>query len=177
MSLFDRLRHPALAELIRDQRLKEMVTRREFRITAEYFQREFLSGAGDDELQGLKLRFRDGYGEIGGEVKKRLLPFAIPFTVRFGIDKVALTSWEKSIYLRIEQVKPLDLDWVTGRVVARVPFLAYQDGVMVCDLARVPRLAEFFGYRLKGMRLADFLTLKELTLREGELVGRLGFCL
>lgn len=177
MSIFDKLRHPALTELIRDQRLREVVLKREFRITEGYCQRELIGRNDDDELQGVVLRFCDGYGEIAGEVKKRLLPFAVPFSVRFSIEKVALTAWEKSLYLKVDQVRPLDLDWVTARVVARVPFLSFREGTIICDLAKVPRLADFFEYRLKGMRLADLLTVKELVLREGELVGRLGFCL
>ena len=118
-----------------------------------------------------------GYGEIAGEVKKRLLPFAIPFTARFTVQKVAFTTWEKQVYLQVEQIKPLDLEWVTARLVGKIPFLSCREGVITCDLARVPRLAEFFSYRLKGMLLADMLTVKELSLREGELVGRLGVCL
>jgi len=181
MGIFDRLnntlKNPAFRELMRDQQLKEVVTRREFRVTEEYFQREFVSRAVDEELRGLSLRFRDGYGEIAGEVKKRLLPFAIPFTARFTVQKVAFTSWEKQVYLQVEQVKPLDLDWVTARLVGNIPFLSCRDGVVACDLTRVPRLAEFFGYQFKGMKVADLLTVKELSLREGELVGRLGVCL
>ncbi|MBT0652162.1 hypothetical protein [Geomobilimonas luticola] len=181
MGIFDRLnntlKNPAFKELLKDQRLKEVVTRREFRVTEEYFQREFLDLAMDEELRGLSLRFFDGYGEIAGEVKKRLLPFAIPFTARFTVQKVAFTTWEKQVYLQVEQIKPLDLEWVTARLVGKIPFLSCRDGVIACDLARVPRLAEFFSYSLKGMRLADMLTVKELSLREGELVGRLGVCL
>ncbi|KAF0221399.1 MAG: hypothetical protein FD174_537 [Geobacteraceae bacterium] len=173
----DRLKNPALIELIKDQRLKEVVTRREFRVTEEYFHREFIAKALDEEMQELSLRFFDGYGEITGKVKKRPIPFTIPFSVRFAVEAVDFTPKGKVLHLKVEEVKPLDLDWVTGKVVERIPFLSYREGVITCDLTKVPRLADLFAYQIKGVRLCDFLTVKELLLKEGEVIGRLGFIL
>jgi hypothetical protein len=61
--------------------------------------------------------------------------------------------------------------------VERVPFLAYRDGLLVCDLERVPRLDALLAHRIGAARVADFLTLRELSLRQGEIVGRLGVVL
>ncbi len=177
MSIFDAFRNPAFRELLKDQRLKELLTRREFRISEEYIHREFISRAGDDEVRALTLRFRDGFGELTGEVKKRLLPFAVPFAARFAIHGVEFNALGKRVYLRVDEVKPLDLDWVTRRVVERVPFLAYRDGLLVCDLERVPRLDALLAHRVGPARVADYLTLRELTLRDGEIVGRVGVVL
>lgn len=176
MGIFDRLQNPALLGLIRDQRLREVLARREFRISEEYVHREFISRSEDEELRGLSLKFYDGHGEVRGEMKKRLLP-AIPFSARFSVQGVEFNSMGKRIILSIEQVKPLDLEWVTKRIVEKVPFLAYHHGLLTCDLTRVPRLDAMLAYQVGGVRVADFVTLRELFLREGELVGRVGFCL
>lgn len=177
MSIFDKLKNPALVELLKDQRLREIVTRREFRVSEEYLHREFISRAGDDEVRNLALRFHDGFGELSGEVKKRLLPVAIPFSARFIIAGVEFNALGKRVHLRVDEVKPMDVDWVTKRVVERVPFLAYHDGLMSCDLEQVPRLDAILASRVGGKRVADFLTLKELVIRPGEMVGRLGVIL
>ncbi len=177
MSIFDKLKNPALLELLKDQRLREVVIRREFRVSEEYIHREFISRAGDDEVRNLSLRFHDGFGELSGEVKKRLLPVAIPFSARFAITGVEFNSLGKRVHLRVEEVKPMDVDWVTKRVVERVPFLAFRDGLMSCDLEQVPRLDAILASRVGGVRVADFLTLKELVIRPGEMVGRLGVIL
>lgn len=177
MSIFDTFRNPAIRDLLKDQRLKELLTRREFRISEEYIHREFISQAGDDEVRGLALRFRNGFGELSGEVKKRLLPFAVPFSARFAIHGVEFNAMGKRVYLRVEEVKPLDLDWVTRRVLERVPFLDYRDGLLVCDLERVPRLDTLLAHRIGTARVADFVTLRDLSLRNGEIVGRLGVVL
>ena len=177
MGIFDTFRNPAFQELFRDQRLRELLVRREFRISEEYVHREFISRAGDDEVRNLSLRFRDGFGELSGEVKKRLLPFAVPFAARFAIHGVEFGALGKRVYLRLEEVRPLDLDWVTRRVVDKVPFLDFRDGLVVCDLTRVPRLDAILSWRLGRGRLTDFLTLRELAFREGEIVGRLGVVL
>jgi hypothetical protein len=174
---FDKLRNPALLDLLRDQRLKELITRREFRVTEEYFHREFVSKTEDDEIRKLSLKFRDGYGELAGEVKKRFIPFAVPFSARFAMHGVDFSPQAKKIHLRVEEVKPFDFDWVTRRVVGKIPFLAYGEGVVSCDLTRVPRLAEFFASQVKGVRLCDFLTVRDVAFREGEIVGRLGVSL
>ena len=56
-----------------------------------------------------------------------------------------------------------------------------QDGRVILlisrDLTRVPRLAELFAYRVKGINPWDFIALKELSLNEGEIVGRVGVVL
>lgn len=177
MSIFDMLQNPALIELMKDQRLRDLVTRREFRISEEYLHREFISGAMDDEVQELSLRFYDGYGEIAAKVKKRLIPCAIPFSARFSVRSVVFGSYEKKVHLAVEEVKPLDFDWVTKRVVERVPFLSFEEGRVVCDLEKVPRLADLLAKRVKGVKVSDFVTLKELSFRQGEVFGRVGVVL
>jgi hypothetical protein len=171
------LKNPALLELIKDQRLKEIVARREIRVTEEYFHREFVSRALDEEIHELAMKFLHDYGEINGKVKNKLLPFSVPFSARFTVHRVLFSPQEKKIELAVEQVKPFDLEWVTRRVVEKIPFLSYADGIITCDLVKVPRLAEFFDYHLKGFRVCDLLIIKELLFREGEMVGRLGVVL
>lgn len=175
--MFHKLLSPALLDLLRDQRLKDVLTRREFRITEEYLHREVVSRAGDRELQGLSLKLCDGYGEISGRVKKRLLPFPIPFSARFTVHAFDFGRAEKTLCLKMERVRPLDLEWVTGKVVDSIPFLSYQEGVVVCDLEKVPRLCELLSCRVKGVRPFDHVVLKDILVKEGEVVGRLGFSL
>lgn len=175
-NLLNKLKHPALAGLIQDQHLKELLIHREFRLSEEYLHREFISQAADDEIHSPELRFFDGFGEIRCQVKKRLLP-AISFSARFTVQGVEFSSMGKRVHLRVEQVKPFDFDWVTRRFVEKVPFLSFSDGLLTCDLTRVPRLANLFSYQIKGFRVADLITLKELTLQDGEIVGRLGMVL
>lgn len=176
MGIFSKLRSPAVAGLLKDQHLLEMAIRREFRCSEEYVRREVVPRLADEDIHGLDIAFRDGFGELTGQVKKRFLP-AIPFSARFIVDRVACTPWEKRVYLRLEEVQPLDLDWLTRRMVERLPFLDYDGGIVVCDLMRIPRLAELFAYRVKGVRVCDFLTIKGLDVRPGEIVGRLGVVL
>ena len=177
MSIFDRFKNPALLELVKDQRLKELITRREFRVTEEYLHREFLSKAMDDELTELALKLGAGFAELTGRVKKRLVPFAIPFSARFSLHSIDFTRQGKVVHLRLEELKPLDLDWLTRKLVQNIPFASYGDGLVTLDLTRVPRLAEFYGYQVKGVRPSDFVVIKELLFCEGELVGRVGLIL
>jgi hypothetical protein len=177
MNILELLQNPALKEFMKDQRLRELITRREFRISEEYLYREFVSGAGDEELQELSLTLHDGYGEISGTVKKRLIPMAIPFTARFSVRSVVFSALEKKVHLAMDEVKPLDLDWVTRRVVERVPFLSWEGGRVICDLEKVPRLGELLSRRIGSLRASDFVTLKELSFRPGEIVGRVGVVL
>lgn len=173
----DKLKNPALLDLLRDQRLKELLFRREFRMTEAYFYREFVRHAEDDEIRKLSLKFRDGYGELAGYVKKRLIPVAIPFSARFALHGVDFSPQAKKIHLRVEEVKPFNLDWVTRRIVEKIPFLAYGEGIVSCDLTRVPRLADFFASQVKGVRPCDFLAVRDIAFREGEIVGRVGISL
>jgi len=177
MSIFDRFKNPALLELVKDQRLKDLITRREFRVTEEYLHREFLSKAVDDELTELTLKLGAGFAELTGRVKKRLVPFAIPFSARFSLHSIDFTRRGKVVHLRLEELKPLDLDWLTRKLVQNIPFVSYGDGLVTLDLSRVPRLAEFYGYQVKGVRPSDFVVLKELLFCEGELIGRVGLIL
>jgi len=178
MSLFDAFQQkmPQVATLLADPRLRELLTRRELRVTDDYLNREIMQQAGDDELHGLSLRFLEGYGELSGTVRKRLLP-AIPFSARFNVHGVEFGPMGKRLHLSLDEVRPIDLNWLTRRLVERVPFLAYRDGLMICDLLQMPTLGPWLDYRFKGKRLADFVTVKELVIREGELVARLGICL
>jgi hypothetical protein len=179
MSIFDRIKNPSLAELVKDQNVKELLLKREFRITQSYLQREFVSQALDDELVELSLGIFDGYGDIAGKVKKRLVPFAIPFSATFTLQGMEFSSTRKIVMLKLEKVGPVDVAWLTRKFVERVPFLSCTGDLIVCDLTKVPRLAELFAYRVKGLGLNpwDLVTLKELSLKEGEIVGRVGVVL
>ncbi len=177
MSILNMLKSPALLDLIKDQRLKEIVTRREVRVSEDYFHRELTNKAIDEDIQELSMKFFDGYGEISGKVKKKLLPFSIPFSARFTVERIFFTPKDKMIFLKVEEVKPVDVEFVTKRIVAKLSFLSYSEGIIACDLARVPELNKFFAYNVHGIKVCDFLTVKELLFKEGEMIGRLGICL
>jgi len=172
-----RLKNPALTELVKEQSLKDLLIRREFRLPEPYLQREFLSKALDDELLELSLTLFDGYGQISGKVKKRLIPFPISFSARFSIQGMEFSSARKVVFLKLDQVSPIDLDWLTKKVVQRIPYIEYVGDMIACDLAQVPSLARLFDRRVKGISPWDFITLKELSLKDGEIVGRVGIVL
>lgn len=183
MSIFDKLKYleklkdPALLELARDPRLKELVTRREFRVSQEELHRELASRAADEELQELGLTVGDGYLDISGRVKKRLIPFAIPFSARFSVHSLDFSPQSKAVHLRLDELKPLDLDRLTRKLTEKVPFLSFADGLVTIHLAKVPRLAALFDCQVGGFRPFDHLVLKELSFRDGEVVGRVGVML
>ncbi|WP_224983553.1 hypothetical protein [Geomonas agri] len=173
----DRLNDPAFMGLVQEQSLKDLLLRREFRITQEYLQREFLDKAVDDELVEFKLAIENGYCELSGRLKKRLVPFAIPFSASFTIEGIEFSATRKCVFLKHGPVTPLDLDWLTRKVVQRIPSLSMMGDLLVCDLNQVPRLAELFAHRVKGISIWDYITLKELWLKRGELGGRVGVVL
>ncbi|HJV64827.1 MAG TPA: hypothetical protein VJ550_03740 [Geomonas sp.] len=177
MGILDRIKNPSLAELVKEQNLKELLLKREFRITQGYLQREFLSQALDDELVELSIGLFEGYGDIAGKIKKRLVPFPLPFSATFTLQGMEFSSARKTVLLKLEKVGPVDVDWLTRKFVERVPFLSCTGDLIVCDLTKVPRLAELFAYRVKGLNPWDLVTLKELKLKEGEIVGRVGVVL
>jgi len=173
----DKLNDPAFMELVQEQSLKDLLVRREFRIPQAYLQREFLNKAVDDEIQEFTISLFDGYGEISGKMKKRLLPFAIPFSATFTIQGMEFSTARKCVLLKLDQVSPIDLDWLNRKVVERIPFLSCMGDLIVCDLTRVPRLAELFAHRVKGISIWDHIVLKELWLKQGEIVGKVGVLL
>jgi len=172
-----RINDPAFLDLVKEQNLKDLLIRREFRVTESYLQREILDKAIDDEILELNIALFDGYGEISGKMKKRLLPFAIPFSATFTIQGMEFSAARKCVFLKLAQVAPIDLDWLTRKVVERIPFLSCMGDLISCDLTRVPRLAELFAYRVKGISIWDFVTLKELGFKRGEIAGRVGVVL
>jgi hypothetical protein len=174
----ERIKNPALAELVKDQNLKDLLVKREFRITQGYLQREIFSRAVDEELPEFSVKLGEGYGQVSGKVKKRLLPFTIPFSATFTIQGVEFSATRKLVLLKLEQVAPVDFDWLTRKFVERIPCLSMMGGdVIACDLAKVPRLAELFSYRITGLNPWDFIVLKELAFREGEVAGKVGVVL
>ena len=184
MSLFEkltdrineRIKDPALVELVKEQSLRDLLTKRAFRISQGYLQREFLNRAIDEEIVEFSIALFDGYGELSGKMKKRLLP-AIPFSATFTIHGMEFSAARKCVQLKLEKVGPVDIDWLTRKVVQRIPFLDYSGDLITCDLTRVPRLRELFAYRIKGLDIWNLITLKELSLRDGEIVGRVGVVL
>jgi hypothetical protein len=170
----DKMKNRSLAELVKEQSLKDLIIKREFRISQRYLQREILDPARDEEIQELAIHLGDSFGEIRGKIKKRFVPFAIPFSVTFSISSVEFSTTRKQVLLKLEQVTPLDLAWVTKKFVEKIPFLSFSGDLVACDLMKVPRLAELFAYRVKGVDPWDHITLKGLELSEGEIVGRVG---
>lgn len=172
----ERIKNPALAELVKEQSLKDLLIRREFRLSESYLQREFVAPVLDDEMPELSIALFNGYGEIAGKMKKRLLP-TLSFSATFTIQGMEFSSARKCVLLRLEKVGPIDIDWLTRKFVQRIPFLSCTGNMITCDLTRVPKLAELFAYRVKGISAWDFITLKELNLKDGEIVGRVGVVL
>lgn len=178
MSIFDTLKSAALLELVQDPRLRQLLTKREFRLSQEELHHEFLKQvAGEESLQEPALTVGEGFLEISGRVKKRLLPFAIPFSARFSLHSLEFSPRSKAVHLRLDELKPFESDTLTQKLVAKVPFLSFDDGLVTVHLARVPRLAGLFACQIKGFRPFDHIVLKELDFREGEVVGRVGLLL
>ncbi len=172
LKIFNKLSNPILKQFMQDQNLRDLFMKREFRITEEFFQRELAAGGEDDDIRELEVRFHEGYGEITGKVRKKPLPFDIPFSARLSVQRVEFTPEGKYLVLKADQVKPFSLDWVTARIVGRAPFLSWHEGSITCDLTRVPKLAPLFKRELKGIRPLDFVTLREVAFEPGALVGR-----
>ena len=168
----DKIANPLLKQFMQDQNLRDLFTKREFRITEDFFQRELISGGDDDDIRELEVRFHDGYGEITGKVRKKPLPFDIPFSARLSVQRVDFTPEGKELVLKVDEVKPFSLNWVTARIVGRVPFLTWQEGSIICDLARIPKLAPLFSASVKGIHPLNFVTLRDVTFQPGALVGR-----
>ncbi len=172
LKIFNKISNPLLRQFMEEQNLRELFTKREFRITEELFQRELVSTGEEDDIRELEIRFHDGYGEITGKVRKRPLPFDISFSARLTLQRVDFTPEGRYLVLKADEVKPFSLDWVTARIVGRVPFLTWQAGSIICDLARIPKLAPLFGASVKGVHPLDFVTLRDVTFQTGALVGR-----
>ena len=177
MTLFDKIKSGALLDLVRDPRLKELVTRREFRISEEDLRREFLNRAPDKEVPELSVAISEGFFEISGKVKKKLLPFAVPFSARFSLHSLEFTPRTKAVHLRLEELKPLDMDWLTRRLVEKLPFLSFGEGLVSVDLLKIPRLAPLLTSQVKGFHPFDHIVLKDLNFYQGEVVGKLGVML
>ena len=172
----DILANPLFA-LAKEQDFRDLLTTRRFRITEEFLQGELATLAGDEELSGLSLKLHKGYGELAGKLQKKPIPFAIPFSARFSLAEVQFTPESKHVRLRIDEMKPVNVDWLTERMLAKTDFMDYADGIVSCDLAKVPRLAGFFGLEVKGVRVADYLELRELAFEKGAITGRFGICI
>lgn len=178
MSIFDKLKSTALLELIRDPQLRDLLTKREFRISQEQLQREFVSQtAHEQELEDLALIVGEGFLEISGRVKKRPLPFAIPFSARFSLHSLEFSVRSKTVHLKLEELKPFSLDSLTKKLVEKVPFLSFADGLVTVHLIKTPRLARLLTCQVKGFRPFDHIVLKDLRFHDGEVVGRVGVLL
>ena len=179
MSIFSKLfeKKDEIADLVKDHRLRDLILKREFRLTEEYLHDEIFSKLCDEELTDLAFVVREGSAQLSGKVKKRILPFAIPFSATFSIHSMTFTQKKKVVNLKLEELKPLDVDAMTRKLVEKIPFLSFADGLVTLDLARVPRLAELFGYTVKGVKPFDFVVLKDIAFCPGEVVGKVGVIL
>jgi hypothetical protein len=177
MSFFSSLKTKTVLELISDPRLKELVTRREFRVSEEELRQELVTRVSDEDIQDLAVSVGEGFLEISGKIKKRLLPFAIPFSARFSLHSLEFSPRIKAVHLRLEELKPLDLDWLTKRLVGKIPFLSSADGLVTLHLVKIPRLTGLLTCQVKGFHPFDHIVLKELSFHPGEVVGRVGVML
>lgn len=176
MSLLHKLKNSTFSAFLQDQHLPGLFRRREFRLTEAFLRRELLTQVADEEIPELDLELHDGYAEVRGVIKKRFMP-QLAFSLRLRVVGVEFNAMAKRLHLAVDDVKPLDVDWITRRLVERVSYLNYAAGRISIDLDRMPRLEIPLAYRIKGVRVADFFTIKEIHLRLGEVVGRLGVTL
>lgn len=174
MAISDFLGNAPFWGFVKDQNIRELLTKREFRISEEYLHREFVSRAADEKVRDLSLKIYDGYAEITGRMQQRPLPVFIPFLARFAVHGYEFNRNSKTVHLKIHEVKPMGGDLLIGKLAKKIPFLSYEKGIAVCDLTKMPLLCDVFGYHVKGMPVMDFVTLKELKLNNGEIVGKLG---
>jgi len=177
MSIFETLKDKALTELIRDPRVRDLVTKREFRMSQEELREELENRAAGTGLQDLKIIVADGFLELSGRMRKRLLPFPVPFSARFSLHSLEFSAHNKIVRLKLEELKPLHLDWLTKKLVEKVVFLSFADELVTIHLGKVPRLAALFAYHIKRFQPFDHIVLKELTFGNGEVVGRVGVLL
>ena len=167
MGIFDRLKNSAVVELIRDPRIRDLVIRREFRMSQEELRKE-LANRADTELRELDVTIEEGFLEVSGRIKKKLLPFPIRFSAQFSIHSFEFSPRSKTVCLKVEQLKPVNFDWLTKRVVEKVPFLSFADGLVTVHLGKIPRLAGLLAYHIRGFRPLDHIVLKDLSFRSTE---------
>ena len=100
-------------ELVKDPRVRDLVTRREFRISEEDLRKEFVSRVADEELQELDVVIGEG---IPGDLRKNEEEAASVPSPVFGALLPAFPGVfppPQNVHLRLEELKPLDLDWLT----------------------------------------------------------------
>ncbi|SNB47700.1 hypothetical protein [Geobacter sp. DSM 9736] len=178
MSIFSNLlnKKDALFELVKDPLIRDLVTKREFRLTEEYLRQELLGRLKHEDVTDLDFRVGEGFAELSGKVRKRPLPFSIPFSARFSIHSFNFSQSGKVVHLKLEEVKPFDLESLNRKLVENIPFLSYEKGLLSLDLTKVPRLAELLDYRVSSFRPLDAVILKDLSFCPGEVVGKIGVC-
>lgn len=176
MAITDILGNAPLWSFIKDQNVKEIITKQEFRVSEEYLHRELVSRAGSEKVRELSLKIFEGYAEISGKLQQRMLPLLIPFLARLAVNGFEFNRKNKSVHLKVDMVKPMGSDMLVGKLADKIPFINYEKGVAYCDLTKVPLLSALLGYHVKGVPVSNFVTIKELTLNKGEIVGKLGVC-
>ncbi len=177
MDVASLLGNTALLGFIKDQKIREIISKREFRLSEEYLHRELVNRATHEKVSDLALAIYDGYARITGKVKQWPVTVPVPFMVRFAVHGVHFSPDSKNVFLRVEEVRPHGGDLLLGKLSGRIPFITYEKGIVACDLTQVPQLGELFGYRVKGVKVMDYVTVREIELNEGELVARLGVSL
>ncbi len=177
MAISDILGNAPLWDFIKDQNLKDIITRKEFRITEEYLSRELVKHAGNGKVTDLSLKIHDGYAEVTGKVKAWPMPMPVSFLVRFELQGYEFNRAGKSVQLKVDVARPPGGDLLLGKLAEKIVFLTYEKGIASCDLTKVPLLSGLLGYHVKGKPVIDFVMIKELTLNKGEIVGKLGVSL
>jgi hypothetical protein len=105
-----------------------------------------------------------------------MLPLPVPFLARLAVNGFEFNRINKSVRLKVDMVKPMDNNMLVGKLTAKIPFINYEKGVAYCDLTKMPLLSALLGYHVKGVPVSNFVTIKEITLNTGEIVGKLGVC-
>lgn len=163
-------------EFLRDQSIGDLLIRRQFRLTQSQLNRMLLS-LGDPESAGsLSMTLGEGVMELEGRVPLSMLP-AMTVRASLTIAGILTTRDGPVVRLRVESVHPLPVVPFISRIVERIPFLTYRDGLVHCHLHRLPGLDRILLQRVGSQRLVDILILRELHLRQNELTGRVGILL
>ena len=96
-----------------------------------------------------------------------MLPFAIPFSARFSLHSLDFSPHIKTVHLRLDEVKPFEVDSLTRKLVEKVPFLSFDNGLVTIHLEKVPRLAALLDSQVRGFRPFDHIVLKKLNSMPG----------
>lgn len=87
-----------------------------------------------DHLHTLTISFQEDVIRFRGTVKKWWL--AIPFE----LDVKPLEAGKRTLLFDIDQMKPLNHEWIKSKVLNKPPLMTYQKGKMILDLNEIDNI-------------------------------------